>query len=350
MIEIVQYRNFQVLRNVDVKLGRLTVCAGPNACGKTSVLRGVEFLTTLIAEAAAKRSYDPPGLRDLPTAGTDRQMTLSLRGAWTEPGSVTFEYESNEPIEFLLSRATWGDEEFDLYEAKTPEIPQQLNLLKRVLTSTATLRFDPVRCAEASFAEGPLPRVGADGSGMAAVLAEMLVSQSGAFEFLTECLRSVFPSIDRVRLRRALVPAPGTPAGAEAPAQQPQWGYETMFSSKRGGTLPARVAGDGPLLVLALLAVILGPDRPRVVLFDDLERGLTPAAQTALVRCLRLLLDRFGDLQIVTTSRSPSILDHFERYEVRLMGFDEGGKVWSSGPDEGPGYEAWQAQMASLRP
>ncbi len=345
MIELVQYRNFQALRNVDVKLGRLTVLAGPNACGKTSVLRGVEFLTALVEAAAAKRSYDPPWLRDLPTAGTERQMTLSLRGTWTEPGSVTFEYESNEPIEFLLSRASWGGEEFDLYEAKTPEVPQQLNLLKRVLTSTSTLRFDPRRCAEPAAAEGLLPAVDADGAGLAAVLAEMLVSQSGSFEFLTECLRSIFPAIERVRLRRALVPPP---RGAEARA--PQWGHELQLSSKRGGTLPARLAGDGALLVIALLAVILGPDRPRVVLFDDLERGLTPIAQTALVRCLRLLLDRFGDLQIITSSRSPSVLDHFERYEVRLLGFDESGKVWCSSPDEGPSYEAWQTQMASLRP
>jgi predicted ATPase len=345
MIELVQYRNFQTLRNVDVKLGRLTVLAGPNASGKTSALRGVEFLTALVAEAAAKRSYDPPWLRDLPTAGTsERQLTVSLQGVWGEPGSVTFEYESNEPIEFLLSKATWGDDEFDLYEAKTPEVPQQLNLLKRVLTSTSTLRIDPARCAEPSAAEGPTTTIGTDGSGLAAVLAEMLVSQSGSFEFLTECLRSVFPAIDRVRLRRAQVP---TPKGSSAPAQ---WGYEVQLSSKRGGTLPARLAGDGTLLVLALLAVILGPDRPRIVLFDDLERGLTPTVQTALVRCLRLLLDRFGDLQILTTSRSPSVLDHFERYEVRLLGFDENGKVWCASPDEGPSYEAWQTQMASLRP
>jgi predicted ATPase len=343
MIELVQYRNFQALRNVDVKLGRLTVVAGPNASGKTSVLRGVEFLTALVNEAAAKRSYDPPWLRDLPTAGSDRQMTLSLRGVWTEPGSVTFEYESNEPIEFLLSRGSWGDEEFDLYEAKTPEVSPQVTLLKRMLTSTQTLRFDPQRCAEPSSAEGPLPTVGPDGSGLAAVLAEMLVSQSGSFEFLTECLRSIFPAIERVRLRRALMPS-------RAEGEKQQWGYEIQLSSKRGGTLPARLAGDGALLVLALLAVILGPDRPRVVLFDDLERGLTPTAQTALVRCLRLLLDRFGDLQIVTTSRSPAVLDHFERYEVRLLGFDENGKVWCSSPDEGPSYEAWQTQMASLRP
>jgi hypothetical protein len=346
MIEMVQFRNFQGLRNVDVKLGRLTVCAGPNACGKTSVLRGLEFLTTLIAEAAAKRSYDPPWLRDLPTAGVDRQTTLSLRGVWAEPGSVTFEYESNETIEFLLSRATWGDKEFDLYEPKAPEVPAHLNALKHVLTSTTRLHFDPARCAGAAAAEGPVPRVGPDGSGLAAVLAEMLISQSGSFEFLTECLRSVFPWIDRVRLRRTALP-PDARAGA---AGGERWGHEILFSSKRGGTLPARLTGDGPVLVLALLGVILGPGRPRIVLLDDVERGLTPATQSALARCLRLLLDRFGDMQVVTTSRSPSVLDHFERYEVRLLGFDESGQAWSSSPDEGPGYEAWQAQMASLRP
>jgi putative AbiEii toxin of type IV toxin-antitoxin system len=343
MIDLVQYRNFQALRNVDVKLGRLTVVAGANASGKTSVLRGVEFLTSLIAEAAAKRSFDPPWLRDLPTAAPALQMTISLRGLWSEAGSVTFEYESNEPIEFLLSKATWGGEEFDLYEAKSPDVPQHLNSLKAVLTATPVLHLNPRRCAEPAAADGPVPRVGPDGAGLASVLAEMLVAQSGAFEFLTECLRSIFPAVERVRLRRALVPPRG-------PDGKSLWGHEIQISSKRGGTLPARLAGDGVLLVLSLLAVILGPDRPRVVLFDDLERGLTPTAQTALVRCLRLLLDRFGDLQIITTSRSPTVLDHFERYEVRLLGVDELGKVWCASPDEGPSYELWQTQMASLRP
>lgn len=42
MIDAVEFRNFRALRNVDLELGPLTVLVGPNGCGKTSVLEGLE--------------------------------------------------------------------------------------------------------------------------------------------------------------------------------------------------------------------------------------------------------------------------------------------------------------------
>ena len=41
MIEKASFRNFKSLRHVDVDLERLTVIVGPNASGKSSILRGL---------------------------------------------------------------------------------------------------------------------------------------------------------------------------------------------------------------------------------------------------------------------------------------------------------------------
>lgn len=47
MIARAEFHNFKSLGDVPIELGAFTVVVGPNGCGKTSLLQGLEILTGL---------------------------------------------------------------------------------------------------------------------------------------------------------------------------------------------------------------------------------------------------------------------------------------------------------------
>lgn len=66
-------------------------------------------------------------------------------------------------------------------------------------------------------------------------------------------------------------------------------------------------ASDGTLRFLAMLAALLGPNRPRLYYFEEIDNGIHPSR-------LHLLVDLIeqqtagGDIQVITTTHSPQLL------------------------------------------
>ncbi len=55
------------------------------------------------------------------------------------------------------------------------------------------------------------------------------------------------------------------------------------FANRKG--VPATNLSEGTLLVLGLLAVLHSPSRPKVILLDDIEKGLHPRHRKILSEC-----------------------------------------------------------------
>ncbi|MCB9703306.1 MAG: ATP-binding protein [Myxococcales bacterium] len=72
--------------------------------------------------------------------------------------------------------------------------------------------------------------------------------------------------------------------------------------------VPADLLSEGTVLALGLLTKLREPRRPRLVLLDDIERGLHIGAQVELVKVLKALLERESDLQIICSTHSPTSL------------------------------------------
>lgn len=81
MIESVRFKNFKALRDVEIKLERLTVLVGPNASGKTSILQCLHCLSRLAHEDPAHvltGQFAPQFIR---SSGTEGKLRLELSGA-----------------------------------------------------------------------------------------------------------------------------------------------------------------------------------------------------------------------------------------------------------------------------
>ncbi|MCX6605360.1 MAG: AAA family ATPase [Acidobacteria bacterium] len=81
---------------------------------------------------------------------------------------------------------------------------------------------------------------------------------------------------------------------------------------------------DGTLRFIALATLLLLPEqfKPSVILLDEPELGLHPAAVTLLAA---LLSKAAVDSQVIVSTQSPQLLDHFEPEDVLVLGRVSGG-------------------------
>ena len=123
-----------------------------------------------------------------------------------------------------------------------------------------------------------------------------------------------------------------------------QWGHRLLLDTSSADRVPAPLISEGTVLVLGLLT-LLWTARPRLVLLEDVERGLHPAALAELVKQLRMLQQRDPGLQFVMTSHSPYLVDAFAPEEVWLMALGDDGAARTARLTEHPDFERWRGMM-----
>jgi predicted ATPase len=170
-----------------------------------------------------------------------------------------------------------------------------------------------------------------DGRGLASVLAYLALNQPEHFQTVVEAVRQVIPSILRLRFDK-----------------QQQGGFldVLLFDFKGAAGIRATHASTGTLFALGLITAILGPNRPTVLLLDDIDHGLHPQAQSQLIAVLRRFLDLYSDLQIIATSHSPYILDQLAWNEVRVTSLDDDGSANCVPLTDHPNVEKWKDAMS----
>lgn len=333
MIHAVRFRNFKALRDVELELDRLTLLVGPNASGKTSVLEGIHHLTRLASTDPRRVFEGSAGVGVIASRGAEGTLELAFSGTFRrKKGDLSITFASIEDFPFTDTyrvESRWGDRrattrrELSPPEDRAGEGPAPADLpLGVVVREASYLRFDLARLADPSYSDLATPVMGPDGSGLAAVIADMAVSRPDDFSRLQEALRAVVPGLVRVRLVRAKVRKPDA-----ADEDDLVWGHEVVFDMAGAGDIPARAASEGTLLALGLFTVLMGPDRPELVLIDHLEHGLSHRSFGELTAQLTQVLALDPRLQIVAVTDSPALLDHVSPENVRVHCLLEDGSV-----------------------
>ena len=98
--------------------------------------------------------------------------------------------------------------------------------------------------------------------------------------------------------------------------------------------------------MLGLLTVLLGPNRPQVLLLDDIEHGLHPLAQKQIVGVIEQLLREHPDLQVLATAHSPYLLNYLKPEQVRIMVASADGYARCRLLTDHPKFATWKEEMA----
>ncbi len=361
MIQKVSFRNFKAYRSLDLDLEPLTVIVGPNASGKTTLLQGLRIALGLAAGQGVRTIFPRIVARDaLVSYGTSSSIEWSFSGEWDgSSGSVRLLSKAEE--ENVSMAGQWAGAEFeDTYPLGDGPVSLGAQLLfkhkhsslRKALRSTSILRFEVQSLANASYSDAPVPEMDGSGNGLASVLAYLKLSQDEMFEEIEQALKQIVPSVRHIRIERAEVNQTTLRTIAldeqrhQVPEQRKLWGNKVILDMRGAKGIPADSAGEGTLMTLGLLTVLMGPKRPRLVLLDDIELGLHPVAQGKLIETLRKLQTRDPGLQIVATSHSPFILNYLKPEEVRMAFLAENGFARCEKLTAHPEFERWKDMMS----
>ncbi|WP_437322832.1 AAA family ATPase [Sorangium sp. So ce381] len=380
MIQEVSFTNFKSLRRVDAHLGRFMVIVGPNGSGKTSILDGLYYLAQVTRWPLAGIMNDvfaPPNLKSRDTAGP---MKLVARGSFhdvnAEVGIVVEckdDANGNASWSGTVARR-WGDAVEETSETEkgsriiTPNEPgskpqralgrknvlrvnslPEMNELARELGSARKLRLDTETLAAPSYSEEETPRLGTDGGGLASVLADAAARTPEVSQSIQEATRRVIPTLERIRTRRAKVQRQvRRQYGIESDKAfrhseyRIDWGQQLVLDFKGAPDVPAPLASEGTLLVIGLLTALWMDPRPRLLLLDDIDKALHPRAQAELVSQIQKILEMTPDLQVIATSHSPYLLDHFNAQDVLLTALLPDGSTACAPLADHPDFDRWK--------
>jgi len=339
MIRRFTLRDFKGHRYTQLALGRLTMLVGDNASGKTSVLAALALQADLCRDAVATLRGDssPPDLLRRGAEGpivlasessSDWETRMELRaipppGMWGNSWSVqlTGQIEG----EALNASLYGGDDE--------EQAGESWHLARSAIGIAQIYHLHAEQIAAAAYSTEPDARIKPDGRDTAEALAAMKLGNDEVFQRVEDALRSLIPTVERVRIRREAV--------QRSDAQVPGIGSKLYFDFRGAPGIPAHGASHGTLIVLALLAILHGPNRPNLILLDDFDHALHPRAQMELVRMIKhlLALEELKEVQVVATTHSPYTLDELDPIDVYAFALRDDGTVASRRLSEHPEAE-----------
>ena len=318
MIRKITLENYRGHERTEIPLEQFTLLVGDNGVGKTSVLDAAELVQNVleaenqVALFPRERRREPDQFQVTSFEGDDDggwslAMTHNPRSSGSQIGFV---WKQGELTQSCAAREVPG------FKSETLQ-----PILRRLVTS-GVLSQRPEAIARPSVLDALTPTLDRSGYGLATVLLNLKVDDDGpAFSRIEDAARKVIANLSGISIGRA-------EAGDQTDPSRTIIADELRLSftgSKQ--KLPASVASEGTLLALAVLTLIHQPSCPRIVLLDDLDRGLHPRAQAELVGAIKKALELRPDVQVIATSHSPYLVDSFTADEVVVLSCDENAKV-----------------------
>jgi predicted ATPase len=298
MITKIEIDGFKSFLDFSMELRPLTVVLGANAAGKSNLLDALQMFKRIAhrnnLDAIRSERGDGAELFHRSSSG-EVNSALSITIYTSNYGDCYRANLSRQQNTFqqtiLANGSSYGnpadmdDEDLALFTV-LDMLARNLNLLD---PNPAALR-KPSR----DFDEA---RLRSDGSNLAAALAalERVVEGEGRtrLDVLRQALGQLVPGVRSVEIRHD-----------EEVAE-----HRLSIITRDGTKLPARLASDGTLRMLALLAALFDAEGGTLC-FEEPENGLHPGQLRALIELLveRTAADVQPPLEVISTSHSPVVL------------------------------------------
>lgn len=368
MIDRVHFENFKSLKNVTLELGRLTVLVGPNGCGKSSVLQGIDLLaqTGVRHEDEGGRTLHrfhsifsgPREVGRIASPGRPTTMAFLMHASGGDQLRLEIsvcapngDTTDNKTGQFVVS-VEGADGLLQVGIPARKDMNDKSSVLDhprvKQFASTVYLHLDANEMNKTSSTDEEEPRVGSDGSGLASALAWMAGAEPDTLALIAADLAKAVPGVRRILTYRERITervmerinVDGQPLWR--PVERARMGDRFAIEFDVGGAVPADLLSEGTVLALGLLTKLREKGRPKLMLLDDIDRGLHIEAQARLVDVLHRLMEMDPELQIVCTTHSPYLLDRFDASEVRVLGLDENRHTQAKPLTAHPEFSRWK--------
>lgn len=354
MLKRVVLHNFKSHKSTELSFdnSRLYALVGKNSSGKTSVLQALHYLSRL-ASSPFKNIFQFERSPQFLTTIGKRDMSVTASGFWgyNNPqkweASYSWKQENNNP---WFPTGSWkidgNENSMKGWETSLSQSPEPIPVSLR---HTVHLKLVASNLAKPAYSDEITPRVEFDGSGLAPTLDFLRYEAPEKFEALQEMLKRIVPGVRKVGIRRAKV-AVNRQRSIEVDGKfisyeesQEMTGQEVVLDMNTGERIPAHAISEGTMLSLGLLAVLMNPTQPNLILLDDVEQGLHPKAQRELMTVFKEIIQINRNLQIIFSTHSPYIVDELVPSQVYILNNTNSGFTISKRLDEHPDAE-WAKQ------
>ncbi|WP_146602123.1 AAA family ATPase [Novipirellula aureliae] len=356
MIDRLAISGYRSIRSIILQLGWLNVITGANGSGKSNLYRALRLLADaadgrLVHSLAQEGGFDsvrwagPETITremirgEVPIQGTVRKKPVSLRMGFTgDPFSYSLELGLPQPSQSMFDgdpevkreclwrgtamdakslcadrrqsslrcrseKGKWQDVDFPittyasmLSEYADPFAAPELIVIRDILRSWRfydTFRTDADAPARRTSAGTRTPVMSGDGSDLAAAI--QTIREVGDREALDRAIHDAFPG--------ARVHVQTTDSGMQLKLTQPG-----MLRD-----LTAAELSDGTLRFLLLVAALLTPRPPELMVLNEPENSLHPDLVPALARLITLAAERS---QVIVVSHSQPLVEQLESDEI----------------------------------
>ncbi len=317
MINRIWLQEYGPFRQAEFSLAPITVLVGPNASGKSTAMEALLRVQEFCRSG---------------TGGAKHFFEAFRRKTATEKPYIAYDLDST----IFYFPASESGKEVPIADSRGVAGFGGLPPIK-------LLKLEPESLRRASYLDANERTIQQNGYGVSTVLADMKLQDDERFEWIESQVRTINPSFERVRFKRAQVSREAGPVA----------GQEMIFDMKDAPGLSPAVVSDGTIIVLGIVTSIAAmhamtrerEDDPCVlILIDDLERGLHPQALDEFIGCLRRMTQEMK-IQIIATSHSPYLLDSLKPEEVRLTGFLKDGSATICELSDHPDFDRWKGVM-----
>ncbi len=339
----VEYVGFRSCHHVRLSLetSGVTVLVGPNASGKSSLLHGISYVSQVTRGKLRALFSGPRDVRRLRSADATGPMELAIFAGskelrvQAEPGDddtkLTVRLKSGKKVESWTSP---GD-------PPNPPLPHRPE--SRLFWPSVLLKFrSEALSAPSSMVEGE-PRLSFDGAGLPTVLAYLATNEPKRLQEIVERVRAIVPGVEGTRQTVRRWEPTANDVGGERAISTYQ--YRLDVKMKGAGWIAADLLSEGTLFAFGIHAVLAQRVPPRILLMDDIDRGLHPKAQRTLIQQLKQIC-LSGGPQIVLSTHSPYILDELPAESVRVVRCDDG-RTQVRALVEHPEWQEWKESMTS---
>jgi predicted ATPase len=362
-LEKLTIKGFKSIRDQTLLLGPLNVFIGGNGVGKSNLIGAFRFLREIVHQNLAGYTLIKGGADTLLHFGRKRSPEMSFRlefgeGDTSNAYQVTLEGTDDDSLIIRGETAFYHEKKkypkpFDKgvsSHVKESRLKQADHITTAQvfsdLESYRVYHFHDTSDTAAVKSQGDVEDnrvLKAQAENLAAFLYWMQLKKPDHFANIQDTIRQIAPFFDEFRL------APSKLSEGKIRLEWRERGAD------KDAYFSAHALSDGTLRFMCLATLLLQPKLPRLVLLDEPELGLHPAAVTLLADLLKSAATR---TQVIVATQSVTLVNQFGPDEVWTVEHEENQSVFrhlaeadmSGWLDEYSLGDLWEKNRLGARP
>lgn len=307
MIKEIRYKNFKALRDATLPLGRFTLIVGANGTGKSTALQALKLIDNLNVENF--ENY-------LSVSSNPNKEDFQIEVFWKD-----FSFKRTVNLDGPTMNHLF-DENHGNLGGSSGSFTNSLNTTyKYKIESDAIQSFKIFSFVAEDIAESvefdSKIELRESGKNLAGILLNLQASEPEIFEDLNCELQNWFPEFGRIIF------------------DFPEKGKVSFLLRTKVGNhkISAENLSDGIRLALAYLTLAYLPNPPKIVAFEEPEKGIHPRLLRNIKEAMYRLAypENYGEnrepIQVIATTHSPYLLDLYKDHpeEIVISSKDENG-------------------------